>query len=96
MPADSERLIADSARSFRDRCAARPEPDRERIAAHVTSSLMLVTALDPHIGYDNAARIARLAHRVGVGLREAALELGLVSAEQFDTWLRLEPMTGSK
>lgn len=90
----SARLIADAARSFNDRCAAGLEPDRERIAANVRSSLMLVTALNPHIGYDSAARIARLAHRKGVSLREAALELGLLTAEQFDAWVRPEAMTG--
>ncbi len=90
----SARLLADGARSFDDRCAKGLQPDRERIEANVRSSLMLVTALNPHIGYDSAARIARLAHQKGVRLKEAALELGLVTAEQFDAWVRPEAMTG--
>jgi fumarate hydratase class II len=91
----SARLIADGAQSFDERCASGMEPDRARIAENVASSLMLVTALNPHIGYDRAARIARLAHQKGLSLREAALELGLVTAEQFDAWVRPELMTGT-
>jgi fumarate hydratase class II len=70
------------------------EPNRERIHELLERSLMLVTALNPHIGYDNAAKIARKAHTEGTTLREAALALGLVTAEQFDAWVRPEHMVG--
>ncbi|HVO11681.1 MAG TPA: class II fumarate hydratase [Vicinamibacteria bacterium] len=90
------RLLADGCESFRLRCASGIEPDRERIRENVERSLMLVTALNPHLGYDEAARIARHAHRGGKTLREAALELGLVSAEQFDEWVRPERMVGEE
>jgi fumarate hydratase class II len=63
---------------------------------HLDNSLMLVTALNPHIGYDNAAKLAKKAHRDGLTLRQAALELGLVSEEDFDRWVRPEQMTGPK
>jgi fumarate hydratase class II len=86
------RLLADGCRSFREHCAAGIEPDRARIRENLARSLMLVTALNPHIGYDNAAKIAKKAHREGKTLREAALELGLLSAEQFDQWVRPEEM----
>ncbi|EGB15373.1 fumarate hydratase, class II [Pseudodesulfovibrio mercurii] len=80
----SVRLLGDGMRSFTEHLLKGLEPDRERIAAHVAHSLMLVTALTPVIGYDKAARIALHAHRTGQSLREAALELKLVSAEEFD------------
>jgi fumarate hydratase, class II len=83
----SARLLADGARSFDHHCAQGIEPDRERIAELVQRSLMLVTALNPHIGYDKAAAIAKAAHRQGLTLREAALASGHVTAEQFDTWV---------
>jgi len=86
------RLIADGARSFERYCAAGIEPDRARIDELLGRSLMLVTALAPHIGYDRAASIARRAHRDGSSLREAALALGDVTAEQFDAWVRPEDM----
>jgi fumarate hydratase class II len=89
----SARLLADGAASFEAHCAAGIEPRRERIAALLADSLMLVTALNPHIGYDKAAEIAKRAHRQGETLREAALALGYVSAEQFDAWVRPEDMT---
>jgi fumarate hydratase class II len=92
----SARLIADGCDSFRKHCAVGIEPHRQRIAMHLENSLMLVTALNPHIGYDNAAKIAKHAHRQGQTLRQAALELGLVSAEQFDAWVRPEDMLGPK
>ena len=63
------------------------------IAQHLDASLMLVTALTPHIGYDNAAQIAKTAHHEGLTLKEAALGLGYVTAEQFDAWVRPEDMT---
>jgi fumarate hydratase class II len=89
----SIRLLADASRSFDRFCAAGIEPDRDRIAHNLERSLMLVTALNPHIGYDNAAKIAKKAHRDGTTLREAALSLGLVSAEDFDKWVDPKKMT---
>ena len=86
-------LLADAADSFRRHCVAGIGADRGRIAALVEQSLMLVTALTPHIGYDKAAEIAKHAHAAGGTLREAALALGYVTAEQFDDWLRPERMT---
>ena len=88
------RLLADGCDSFRERCAVGIEPNRERIRELLERSLMLVTVLNPHIGYDNAAKIARKAHAEGTTLREAALALGLVTAEQFDAWVRPEHMVG--
>jgi len=90
----SVRLLADGAVSFNDNCAVGIEPNRERIAELVANSLMLVTALNPHIGYDKAAQIAKKAHAEGKTLREAALALGHVTAEQFDQWVRPEKMVG--
>jgi fumarate hydratase, class II len=92
----STRLIADGADSFRTNCAVGIEPNRVNIQKHVQSSLMLVTALNPHIGYDKAAKIAKKAHKEGTTLREAALALGFVSAEDFDRWVRAEDMVGEK
>jgi fumarate hydratase class II len=89
----SLRLLADGMASFERHCAAGIEPDRKRIAALLERSLMLVTALNPHIGYERAAEIAKKAHREGSTLREAALALGYVSAEQFDAWVRPADMT---
>ncbi len=91
----SARLLADGASGFDEHCAAGIEPRRERIAALLANSLMLVTALNPHIGYDQAAQIAERAHRQGETLRQAALALGFVTAEQFDAWVRPEAMTGN-
>ena len=88
----SVRLLADGAVSFNDNCAVGIEPARERIGQLLHNSLMLVTALNPHIGYDNAAKIAKHAHKTGKTLREAAIELGLVTGEQFDKWVRPEDM----
>ncbi len=90
----SARLIADGSRSFREHCIAGIEPNPERIAQNLDRSLMLVTALNPHIGYDNAAKIAKTAHQTGKTLRATAIELGLVTAEQFDQWVRPEKMVG--
>ncbi|KRB97645.1 fumarate hydratase [Hydrogenophaga sp. Root209] len=90
----SVRLLADGMRSFNDHCAVGIEPNRARIAELVDRSLMLVTALNPRIGYDKAAQIAKKAHKEGTSLREAALALGFVSAEQFDQWVRPEQMVG--
>jgi len=88
----SARLVADAAASFRDHCAAGIEPAIGRIRENVERSLMLVTALSPHIGYDAAARIAKTAHERGRTLRETALDLGLVTPDQFDEWVRPEDM----
>jgi fumarate hydratase, class II len=90
----SIRLIADAAQSFADHCVAGLAPDRARIAVLVERSLMLVTALAPHIGYDKAAQIARKAHVENLGLKEAALALGYVGAEEFERWVRPEAMVG--
>jgi len=90
----SVRLLADSCRSFREHCVTGIEPDHARIRQHRESSLMLVTALAPHIGYDRAAAIAKRAHETGTTLREAALALGHVTAEEFDRLVRPERMTG--
>jgi len=89
----SVRLLGDAMASFEEHCARGIEPDRERIAALLHGSLMLVTALAPHIGYDKAAQIAKKAHREGTGLREAAVALGYVSEQQYDDWVRPEEMT---
>jgi len=92
----SVRLLVDGAESFREHCAAGIEPRRERIAELLQNSLMLVTALNPHIGYDKAAEIAKKAHKEGTTLREAAIKLGFLTGEQFDQWVRPEDMTGPK
>ncbi|SUX30269.1 class II fumarate hydratase [Chromobacterium vaccinii] len=88
----SARLLADGMDSLREHCVDGMEANRERIAELMERSLMLVTALNPHIGYDKAAAIAKHAHRHGTTLREAALALGHLSAEQFDAWVRPEDM----
>ena len=90
----SVRLLADGMASFDEHCARGIEPDRERIAELVARSLMLVTALNPHIGYDKSAEIAKKAHREGTTLRAAALALGYVTADEFDAWVRPERMVG--
>ncbi len=90
----SVRLLADGMRSFNDHCAVGIAPNRERIADLVAQSLMLVTALNPHIGYDKAAFIAKKAHTEGSSLREAAIASGFLSVEQFDEWVRPEKMVG--
>ncbi|HTK76398.1 MAG TPA: class II fumarate hydratase [Gemmataceae bacterium] len=89
-------LLADACRSFTEHCVVGIEPDRERIGHYVRNSLMLVTALNPHIGYDKAAKIAKTAHKLGKTLRETAIELGLVTPEQFDAWVRPETMVGKR
>jgi fumarate hydratase class II len=90
----SVRLLADVCVSFNDNCAKGIEPNREKIDELLKRSLMLVTALNPHIGYDNAAKIAKYAHKKGITLKESALELGLLTSEQFDAWVRPEDMIG--
>jgi fumarate hydratase class II len=90
---ESIELLADAIRSFDERCARGIEPLHDNIRQNVERSLMLVTALNPHIGYENAAKIALTAHREGTSLREAALKLKLVSAEDFDRWVDPAAMT---
>jgi len=92
----SVRLMSDAAHSFTDNCVVGIEPRRDNIAAGVARSLMLVTALAPKIGYDNAAKIAKTAHKNGTTLREEAVKLGLVSEEEFDALVRPEDMIGPK
>ena len=90
----SVRLLADGVVSFNDNCAVGIEPNRERIEQLLGQSLMLVTALNPHIGYDKAAEIAKKAYKEGTTLKEAALALGYVTAQQFDQWVKPEDMVG--
>ena len=90
----SVRLLADGMKSFNDHCAVGITPNHERIKELVGRSLMLVTALNPHIGYDKAAQIAKKAHKEGTSLREAALASGHVTADQFDQWVHPENMVG--
>jgi len=91
----SARLIGDACVSFNDNCAIGIEPNGPMIQRHLENSLMLVTALNPHIGYENAAAIAKKAHKEGTSLREAAITLGLLTSEQFTDWVKPEEMTGS-
>lgn len=92
----SVRLLADCARSFREHCVEGIEPERERIDAYLRDSLMLVTALNPHIGYDNAAKVAKKAHNERSSLKDAAVSLGLITPEDFDRWVRPESMVGPR
>ncbi|MCA0991101.1 class II fumarate hydratase [Pseudalkalibacillus hwajinpoensis] len=92
----SSRLLADGMKSFNDNCAVGIEPNEEVIQDYLKNSLMLVTALNPHIGYENAAKIAKKAHEDGTTLRESALESGLLTAEQFDEIVRPEDMIAPK
>jgi fumarate hydratase, class II len=91
----SARLLGDACVSFNDKCAVGIEPNHPIIKQHLENSLMLVTALNTHIGYENAAKIAKKAHKENKTLREAAVELGLLTSEQFDEWVRPEKMVGS-
>ena len=90
----SVRLLADAAKSFNDNCAVGIEPDQKKITEHLNNSLMLVTALNRKIGYDNAAKIAKTAHKNGTTLREEAVNLGLLTGEEFDAEVRPEKMVG--
>jgi fumarate hydratase class II len=92
----SVRLLGDASRSFADNCIAGIEPNDDRIARYLEESLMLVTALNPHIGYDKAAQIAKKAYGDGSTLRAAGIELGLVTGEQYDEWVRPDRMLGPK
>jgi fumarate hydratase, class II len=91
----SARLIGDACVSFNEKCAVGIEPNKETIQRHLENSLMLVTALNPHIGYEKAAKIAKTAHKENKTLREAAVGLGYLTSEQFDQWVRPEKMVGS-
>jgi fumarate hydratase, class II len=91
----SARLLGDACVSFNDKCAVGIEPNHDVIRKHMENSLMLVTALNTHIGYEKAAKIAKTAHKENKTLREAALELGYVTNEQFDQWVKPEDMVGS-
>jgi len=93
---NSLRLLADAADSFVDHCLDGIEINRNRIDELVHNTLMLVTALNPHIGYDNSAKIAKKAHKEGTTLKEAALALGLLTEEQFKEWVRPENMVGPR
>ena len=90
----SARLLADGMQSFNDHCATGIEPNRARIADLLGRSLMLVTALNPHIGYDKSAAIAKKAHSEGSSLRDAAIGSGHVTADQFDAWVQPQDMVG--
>ena len=92
---DSARLLGDACVSFNDNCVVGIEPNLENIKKNLENSLMLVTALNTHIGYENAAKIAKKAHAEGSTLKEAALALGLLTAEQFDLWVDPSKMIGS-
>lgn len=92
----SIRLLADGMESFNEHCAVGIEPNRERIDQLLNESLMLVTALNTHIGYDKAAEIAKKAHKEGLTLKNAALALGYLSADEFDLWVRPQEMVGSQ
>ena len=86
-------LRAEGIRSFNARCAPGIDPNAKRIKKHLDNSLMLVTALNPHIGYEKAAQISLLAYREDISLKDAALKLGFLTAEQFDRWVRPADMT---
>ena len=90
----SARLLGQACLSFNDNCAIGIEPNHENIKRLVDQSLMLVTALNPHIGYENAAKIAKKAHKEGTTLKEAALALELLTEDQFNEWVRPENMVG--
>jgi fumarate hydratase class II len=90
----SVRLLADTCTMFNEHCAVGITPNVERLDYYNRNTLMLVTALNPHIGYDNAAKIAKTAHKNGTTLKQEALALGLLTEEQFDEWVRPEDMLG--
>jgi len=90
----SARILSSAMASFDEHCAQGIEPNKERIESLMKASLMLVTALNPHVGYDNAATIAKTAFKKDQTLKEAAVELGLLTAEQFDEWVKPDGMVG--
>ena len=89
----SVRLLNDACRGFVEFCVSGIELNHDRIEQYLNDSLMLVTALNQHIGYDNAAKIAKNAHKKGITLKQSALELGLLTSEQFDEWVVSKEMT---
>ena len=88
-------MLADGCRNFNTHCIAGLEADADKMAEHLERGLMLVTALNPHIGYDKAAQIAKKAYGENLTLRQAALDLGYLTDEQFDQWVRPENMLGA-
>lgn len=92
----STRLIGDACVAFTDNCVLGIEANKDNISRLLNESLMLVTALNPHIGYDNAAKIAKKAHKEGTTLKESAISLGLLTEQQFKEWVRPEDMLGPK
>lgn len=92
----STRLIGDACVSFAKHCIMGIMPNKDKITSYLNDSLMLVTALNPHIGYDNAAKIAKFAHKEGLTLKQAAIKLELLTSEQFDQWVRPDKMLGPK
>ncbi len=90
----SIRLLSDSCISFSEKCISGIEANQDKISEHLENSLMLVTSLNPHIGYDNAAKIAKHAHENGITLRQSATQLELLNDEEFDLWVRPEEMLG--
>ena len=92
----SIRLVSDACISFSKNCVVGIQPNKERISTLLNESLMLVTALNPRIGYDNAAKIAKNAHKKGLTLKQSALELEILTEEQFDNWVKPENMIGPK
>jgi fumarate hydratase class II len=88
----SARILGDACKCFNERCVAGIEPDTRRIKDLLGQSLMLVTALAPHIGYDTAAKVAKTAHEQGITLRQAAVDLGVMSGEDFDAAVKPEDM----
>jgi fumarate hydratase class II len=90
----SIRILSDTCISFSEKCVDGLQANIDKISQHLENSLMLVTALNPHIGYDNAAKIAKNAHKNNLTLRESALELGLLDNNQFDNWVKPEEMIG--
>ena len=90
----SVRLVSDTCHSFADRCVIVLIANEGKISEHLENSLMLLTALNPHIGYDNAAKIAKNAHEKGLTLRQSAIELEMLTDEQFDEWVKADQMTG--
>ena len=92
----SSRLLGDALKSFTDNCVVGIEANKDRISQLLNESLMLVTALNPHIGYDNAAKAAKKAHKENISLKEATVGLGLLSSQEFDKFVRPENMIGPK
>ncbi|XP_063625076.1 fumarate hydratase, mitochondrial-like [Cydia splendana] len=92
----SIRLIGDGCQAFNKNCAVGIKANEEKISKIMQESLMLVTALNPHIGYDKAAKIAKTAHKEGGNLKDTAIKLGILTAEQFDQWVKPENMLGPK